>query len=92
MDEKVKVIKLDTTYLEHFQLLLSWLNFATGHYQGDVVTLDKRTPQEQAPVAFLKLFCKNWIHICEFATLAKEVTETERTRAIAYGAPIGANK
>ena len=60
MDEKVKVIKLDTTYLEHFQLLLSWLNFATGHYQGDVVTLDKRTPQEQAPVAFFKLSCKNW--------------------------------
>ena len=58
MDEKVKVIKLDTTYVRHFQLLLSWLNLATGHYQGDVVTLDKSTPQEQAPVAFFKLLVR----------------------------------
>ena len=59
MDEKVKVIKLDATSLEHFQLSLSCLNPATGLHQGDVVTLDKSTPQEQAPVAFFKLSCKN---------------------------------
>ena len=55
MDEKVKVIKLDNTSLEHFQLSLSCLNLATGLYQGDVVTLDKSTPKEQTPVAIIKL-------------------------------------
>ena len=59
MDEKVKVIKLDNTSLEHFQLSLSCLNFATGLYQGDVVTLDKSTPKEQTPVAIFKLSCEN---------------------------------
>ena len=59
MDEKVKVIKLDTTSLKHFQLSLTWLNLATGLYQGDVITLDKVTPQEQTPVAIFKLSCEN---------------------------------
>ena len=56
MDEKVKVIKLDTTSLKHFQLSLYCLNLATGLYQGDVVTLDKITPQEQTSAAIFKLF------------------------------------
>ena len=46
LDEKVKVIKLNTTF-EAFQLLHSWLNLATGLHQGDIVTLDISTPKNR---------------------------------------------